>query len=218
MKFVRHFLHPQLPQPDTPQPFGYKSVWLTLAATDAATVAQTFDLRDLQPCTWMEGVRPDPYGRVFVSPPVHGWIFVVGQPFALPDEHHLGDRLTPILIRLSHQFGVAHYFMTHRVVECHVWARAEAGTLIRGYAYLGERGETLWNEGAPTTEAELGLRFFDETSSEAAAPAYWERSDLRFPDEASVMQMARKWCIAPIDLTPNDSSPALGIRGVVPPS
>jgi hypothetical protein len=37
---------------------------------------------------------------------------------------------------LSRDFGIAHYFYTHRVVEYHVWARAERGTLIKCQAHL----------------------------------------------------------------------------------
>jgi hypothetical protein len=217
MNFLRHLLQSASPQPDTPQPFGYKQTWLTVASTDTPAVARAFNLRDTQPCTWRQGIQLDSPDHLFVSPPVHDWIFVIGQPVTVADEHLLSQQLAPLLNRLSVQFGIAHYFSTHRVVEYHCWARSEKGTLVRGYAYLGERGETLWDEGAPSTETDLGLAFFDERSPEAASSAYWDRTDLQFPDEACVMRMARRWCLAPVDLTPDHSPPALGVRGMFVP-
>jgi hypothetical protein len=180
-----------------------------------ATVAQAFNLTGVQPCSWNDGIDSTSRDLLFISPPVQNWIFVVGRPAALFNKQMLGQTVPPLLNRLSARFGIAHYFATHRVVDYHVWARSEAGRFVRGYAYLGERDETLWDEGAPATEAELGLAFFDERSPEAQDPAYWERADLQSPSEETVMQMARCWCLAPVDLTPQASPPALGQRGVI---
>jgi hypothetical protein len=215
MKFLRRLLPPAAHQPDTPQPFGYKQTWLTIASAESAAVARALNLTHAQPCPWEEGIRLTLPHQLFISPPVQHWIFVVGQPLPLSDGHLRSQQIVPLLNRLSTEFGVAHYFSTHRVVEYHSWARSEDGRLIRGYAYLGERGETLWDEGAPHTESELGLALFDEQNAEASDPAYWNRTDLHFPDEESVMQMARRWCVAPSDLTANDSQPALGVRGSI---
>ena len=66
------------------------------------------------------------------------------------------------------------------------------------------------------TETELGLAFFDERSPEAENPDYWERSDLLFPNEEIVMEIARAWGIAPTDIHAEDSSPALGLIGQLP--
>ncbi len=215
MKFVHRLFPSTSPQPDRPQPFGYKQAWFTLSSTDTAAVAQAFNLTVVQPCTWNDGICFTSRDLLFVSPPIQSWIFVVGNPAALLDEQTLGLTVPPLLNRLSARFGTADYFATHRVVDYHVWARSEAGRLVRGYAYLGQRDETLWDEGAPTTETELGLAFFDERSREAQEPADWEHAALQSPSEETVMQMARHWCLAPVDLTPDDSPPALGLRGVI---
>ncbi len=213
MKFIRHLLQPTSPQPDQPQPFGYKKTWFTISSSDTAAVADAFHLTNVQPCTWNDGLARASSNQLFDSPPIQNWIFVVGQLDLLIDEHALSQRLPLLLNPLSIRFGIAHFFSTHRVVEYHVWARSHSGLLVRAYAYLGERGETLWDAGPATTEADLGLTFFNEQSPDADDPAYWDRTDLHFPDEESVMHIARHWCLAPIDLTPNDSPPALGVRG-----
>jgi len=213
MKFLRRLFQPAALQPDTPQSFGYKQTWLTIASTASSAVARALNLTHAQSCTWEEGIQLTVPHQLFVSPPIQNWVFVVGQPLPRPDGHLLSQQIAPLLNRLSAEFGIAHYFSTNRVVEYHSWARSEAGRLVRGYAYLGERGETLWDEGASRTETELGLALFDERSPEASDPAYWNRTDLQFPDEENVMQMARRWCVAPSDLTATDSQPALGVRG-----
>jgi hypothetical protein len=213
MQFLRRLFQPAAPQPDTPQPFGYKQTWLTIASTESVAVARALNLTHAQPCTWEEGIRLAVPHQLFVSPPIQNWVFVLGQPLPRPDGHLLSQQIAPLLNRLSAEFGIAHYFSTNRVVEYHSWARSEDGKLVRGYAYLGERGETLWDEGASRTETELGPALFDERSPEASDPAYWNRTDLQFADEESVMQMARRWCVAPSDLTATDSQPALGVRG-----
>ena len=81
-----------------------------------------------------------------------------------------------LLKKLSSQFPVAQHFCTYRVAEGHFWA-AQEGSAYRGYAYNGCSGETQWDEGDQTQEErELGFRFFDERSAEAATPGYWERT------------------------------------------
>jgi hypothetical protein len=213
MNFLRRLFQPAALQPDTPQPFGYKQTWLTIASAESVAVARALNLTHAQPCTWEQGIRLALPHQLFVSPPIQNWIFVVGQPLPLPNGHLLSQQITPLLNSLSSEFGVAHYFSTNRVVEYHSWARSEDGRLARGYAYLGERGETLWDEGTSHAETELGLALFDERCPEASDPAYWNRTDLQFPDEESVTQMARRWCVAPSDLATTNSKPALGIRG-----
>ena len=82
-----------------------------------------------------------------------------------------------------------------------MWAKAVAGSLIRGYGYVGESGETFWDEGALTPEeVELGFAFFDERCPDAQTDSYWEREDLDFADEMKVMDIARAWSVSPDDL------------------
>ena len=64
------------------------------------------------------------------------------------------------------------------------WSRAVSGKVERAYGFLGEAGETLFDDGE-RTEGEIasGLQFFDERSAAAEANDYWEREDLTYPDE-----------------------------------
>jgi hypothetical protein len=111
----------------------------------------------------------------------------------------------------------AQYFATHRVVESHTWARAVRGRLVRGYGWVGERGETLWDEGEQTPEErDLGFRFFDEQSPEASQEDYWARQDLRYPDEECVLRLAGAWSLDPTALEQPFRVPGLGVLGKLP--
>ncbi len=199
-------------QPDRPQPFGYKNAWLALRTTDTQAVVASLGLLAVRPSGWGEGVAQAYERKVFVSPSLLSWTLAVGLPLAPPNEPM--PFVKPLLERLSRRFGEAQYFCTHRVVEVHIWARALRGTLVRGYAWLGERGETLWDAGGQTQhERDLGFRFFDERSDSADDANYWARKDLGFPDEECVMRLAGAWSIDPASLDRQFEEPGLGVLG-----
>jgi hypothetical protein len=204
-----------LPEPDLPQSFGYKIAWLALRTTDTSGVAAALGLRDIRPASWGEGVS-EAYGpAVFVTPPLSDWTLAVGVSLFPSGES--GTVVKPLLERLSRRFGEAHYFATHRVVESHTWARAVSGQLVRGYGWVGERGETLWDEGEQTPEERaLGFRFFNERSPEASQQGYWARKDLRWPDEECVMRLAGVWSLDPTTLDEQFPVPGLGLLGKLP--
>ena len=199
-------------QPDLPRPFGYKTAWLALRTNDLNRAVAHLRLVNSNPANWEEGVEQAHRGAVFVSPPLGVWTLAVGRPLWLLAEPVLA--IKPVLEDLSAQFGEAQFFGTHRVVDLHVWGRAVQGHLVRGYGYIGERGETLWDEGESTKEErELGFRFFDERSPEAGQDDYWEREDLTYPDEESVMRLASTWSLDPTTLDQQFSVPGLGLIG-----
>jgi len=201
--------------PDHPRPFGYKTCWYAVKSTDSNAVARALHLQDARSASWAEGLASAEGSEVFVAPPVAGWVLIVGS--------ELGASLSTNapswneLIALSSKFGEAQAFCTHRVVELHVWAKAVAGDLVRAHGYLGESGETLFDVGEETAdERDLGFKFFDERSPDASNEAYWERSDLSFPDEESVMSLARRWSLAPIELNESSAEAMTGVVGRLP--
>lgn len=203
--------------PDAPQSFGYKCQWLAIRGDDPSKVAQALGLTEVQQCSWERGIALAYEGRMFVTPPINGWI--LAPCFSLPEagskDHP--DLATPFLQEIGKHFHEVQYFGTHRVVEYHAWARVLDGAVVRAYAYVGERGETLWDVGARTAEeAELGVTFFDERSPEAQDDAYWERKDLTYPDEEYVMRIAGKWSINPEDLESMGLPPSTGLLGRLP--
>lgn len=178
----------------TPQTFGYKFRWIVIDTTDASAVVSALGLKDVRPATW----DIDPYGHegVFVSPSVLGWTYVLG----LYVEPHF-PRFLPLLGGLSQRFGEVQYFATHRVVELHAWARAIGGRFVRGYCWVGERGEIVMDVGGLTPEEEeLGFSRFINSHT---ASGDWEGVD--FPHEEDVMRIAGKWSINPQELDAYDS-------------
>ncbi|NEO83047.1 MAG: hypothetical protein F6J87_02125 [Spirulina sp. SIO3F2] len=206
-------LPPQLP--DNPCGFGFKTTWWALPTNDTNAVIATLQLQDAQPANWQTGIKyvyenDTSQQVVFVTSPVYGWtlitgLYLINQP----------DEIIQPLIQLSQIFGVALVFSTHRVVEYHLWAKAVSGSLVRGYGYSGESGETFWDKGAMTCEEkDLNFAFFDERSPEAEDDSYWERDDLNYPDEMCVMNIAHAWSVSPLDLdTYQPKEQLLGVLG-----
>lgn len=205
-------LPPQLP--DDPQAFGFKIAWWALPTANTEAVVAAVRLQDPQPSNWQAGIEHAYERAVFVTPPIDDWTLITGSHLP-PMSQNARDEVVRPLLGLSEVFGTALVFATHRVVEYHVWAKAVAGSLIRGYGYIGESGETFWDEGPMTLEErDLGFAFFDERSLESRDDSYWERDDLCFPDEMNVMDITRRWSVAPFDL--DDYKPgqrSLGVLG-----
>ena len=152
---------------------------------DIEAVVKHLHLTNIRKANWHTGLHAAYSSQhdVFVSPPVQGWTFVVGCAFPDIGRGKSPHEFTRYLQNIGAHFEDVQYFGTHRVVEYQAWARVKNGQLIRGYAYLGEQGETLWNEGENTPEKdEICCEFFDERSPEATTEAYWEREDLTYPD------------------------------------
>lgn len=201
------------PQPDRPVGFGYKVAWLAVATPYSDAAALVLGLRTPRVAPWAKGIEAAYDSSVFVTPPLDGWTLAVGAPLFLSGLSP-ADNVKPLLQRLSRYFGAAQYFCTHRVDETHVWAAAREGRLLRGYGWSGSQGETLWDEGAPTSaERSLGFRFFDERAPEASDDGYWSRKDLHFPNERCVMQLAGRWSIDPSKLEERFHEPSLGLLG-----
>jgi hypothetical protein len=130
-------------------------------------------------CTWEDGIDAAYNDKVFVSPPVHGWVLVVSTSFFEPTEATL-DRLRS----LSTRFSEAQFFCTQRVPEAHAWALAKTGEIVRAFYHIGEAGEAIWDSGSPT-DPESGI-------------------DLSFPTEEDVMGVAGSWSVDPTTLSEAD--------------
>jgi hypothetical protein len=197
---------------DLPIPFGPKTAWLALDTTDTEAVANALGLRDARTATWGEGLKAASQPSLFVTPPLADWTLVVGTALFPPER--ADTFVKPLVERLSRQFGDAQYFCTHRDIELHIWARAVKGRLVRGYGWLGEKGLTLWDEGAPTTTEtrDLRLRFVELRSPGVGQD---RQKDLSLPDESCVMELAALWSIDPTILDEQFREPVMGLLGSV---
>jgi hypothetical protein len=232
--------------PDQPQPFGYKISWFAVKASDPAAVLNALEVGAATPTNWASGIAAA-YGDdwVFVSPPISGWVLVVGSslPYPTNETHHdIGSRFDQLFSRLMTRFDDVQFFGSHRVVGFVTWARALAGKPVRIFAYADE---VMANVGEQTAEAaKLGFanlgglspsdaldemfRIADEqhAEEEALVATGLSRREARakvlqgardaIPDETDVVEFAGLWSIDPIVLDHQDHPLGLGLAARLP--
>ena len=185
----------RVPAPDLPVPFGYKCGWFAVHSTDSDAIMHAFGLQQPKPSTWSAGIAAAYKNKVFLTPPVKEWSLLVALHWLSLLDREPGKVVGLALRVLSKQLGEVQMFVTYRVPEYHLWALGRAGRLLRGYCYIGEIIETVWNEGRPTAvEQQVGP--FDEDN--------WR-------DEESVMKVAARWSINPCELDQLITEPGLGV-------
>jgi hypothetical protein len=183
------------PAPDTPIGFGYKTAWIAVPAGDPQAVARMLGLRDVRPSSWRAGVAGGGGAeQVFVTPALEGWILAVGSTLAPRCGPPRDEPCLALIRELSQHFGRAQYFATHRVVGLSAWARARDGQMERAYCFMGESGETAWDEG----ERVDGEPVIDHDAG---------------PDEADVMAVAERWSVNPTTLEHLHLPASLGCLG-----
>jgi hypothetical protein len=147
--------------PDKPQPFGFKISWFAVKASDTASVLDALEFGEATPANWASGIaaaysfgasRSDPW--VFASPPVKGWVLIVGfwlpYPASIEPQLEFGRKFDVLFFRLIKQFEDVQFFGSYRVVGFAAWARALKGKPVRTFAYAD--GEVFANVGEQTPE------------------------------------------------------------------
>lgn len=196
-----------------PVSFGYKCVWFAVKSSNTEEVANALHLKNVKPSGWQEGINSAYKGKVYVTPPIEGWVLAVGWGLPVGDSEESIAALQKQANQLSQQFGEAQFFGTHRVVEYHCWLKSINGEIKRLYSYIGESGENLGIIGEPT-DAESNYILIDTASEEAKQESYWERENLTIADEEIVMQIAEKWSVNPTTLEDRNNIKDLGLLGI----
>ncbi len=148
--------------PDRPAPFGCSMAWLAVKTTDVARVAEILHLHPIEKANWNSGIGTVYDARlseqhVYMTPPLDGWIFVVGLSLPQPMGPAFVDKCTPVLLDLAAAFPQAHYYLSYPPLDCYAWARVSDGKLVRAFA-VGDEG-MIWNKGRVSKEERgLGLR------------------------------------------------------------
>jgi len=198
---------------DKPIDFGYKIVWIAVKTDKKQEVSENIGLKNIQPSNWKSGITRAYENSLFVSPQIGEWTLVVGMGLPFGDSQESIKKIEILLNKLSSEFGEAHFFGTHRVVEYHNWMKSVNGKIKRIYSYVGESMENIKVVGEPT-EPEIGLRLFNSLSDEAKADSYFEQENLDYADEELVMKIAENWSVNPTKLTErNDIKNELGLIG-----
>jgi hypothetical protein len=164
------------------------------------------------PCSWDEGLSAAHESKLFISPPINGWILVLGS--RLPDASDDVDLCFRFLLALSRKVGQVQYFSANRVVNHHAWVHMQNGRVVRGYAWAGK---TIWNQGSKTAaELELGLRCFDY--AHAPEPTGYAQRDPLGQNTERVSLLARRWSIDPAAIDVRRLRETPGIAGELSPT
>ena len=200
-------------EPDQPIGFGRKNLWVAVRGNDPRQLAQSLQLHGVQPCNWHSGFLAAyayPSDYVFVTPPVDGFLMAVGTALPDPGDAAALPSWRSLMSRLSATFGSAHFFATHRGSGYSAWARYSEGVEDRLFAH-GDEG--IHDLGAPLPEeAAILARLPDPTAAETD-PEYWERDDVRSPEEEDVLRLAAAWTVDPSSLESRDLPPSVGLVG-----
>jgi hypothetical protein len=199
--------------PDSAVNFGYKCMWFAVKTNNQKRLAEILNIKNISGCNWEVGIDKAYNGSVFITPTINGWILACGWGLPHGDTKEGIAEVKNILQTLSKEFGEAQFFCTHRVTEYHCWIKALNGEVKRVYSYLGESGENIAIEGEPT-DFEKTLKLANTFSAEAKDQKYFEREDIVWADEETVMKVAEHWSIDPTQLeNRKDISPGLGLLG-----
>lgn len=179
--------------------------WLAIKGHHPSTVQAALHLHAPMPCSWEEGLIEARERKLFISPPVAGWILVVGS--SLPDPTEDVDECYHFLTNLSRKLGQVQFFSTNRVLNHHAWALIDKGRIFRAYAW---GGETLWNQGQPTAaEKDLKLTCFDYGSGAIG----FEQKDVVALNAERVPTLASRWSIDPTSIDERQFKSSYGITG-----
>ena len=202
-----------LTEKENPIDFGYKIVWIAIKTNNKSKLSKILGLKNPKPANWKSGIENAYESRIYITPQIGEWTLAVGMGLPLGDSIESIEKLELLLNKFSSEFGEAHFFGTHRVVEYHNWMKSVNGKMERIYSYVGESGENIKVFGQ-LTDSEKGLKLFNSLSEEAKSDDYWEREDLDFADEELVMEIAENLSINPTKLTERtDIKNELGIIG-----
>lgn len=215
--------------PDRPEDFGYKVSWFAVKADDPASVASALQIETTVPANWASGLaaaygrtgRTDKGAWIFLSPPVKGWILVVGSslPYPVmhtPDRHGgIGQKFDLLFTRLASRFSEVQFFGNYRVVGFVAWARVQVDRPLRIFSF-GD-GDVYANIGNQTQE-EARLQFLDLSglSPRAASERLFSNEGKKLPSEADVTRLAALWSVDPGTLSKSDALPNLGLVALLP--
>ncbi|SPE54356.1 conserved exported hypothetical protein [Verrucomicrobia bacterium] len=195
------------PVPSIPRPsFARRpSCWLAVKSRNLLAVQCALGLNNPKPCSWLEGLCGEE--KLFIAPPVKGWILVVGSD--LPDPSEDVDACFRFVLEVSRKLGHVQFFSASRILHHHAWVQADGGRVVRAYAWAGR---TLWKQGRPTTaEKELEVKCFDYT--ESAERNLFGQPDVIAANVEKVPMLAARWSLDPARIEERFLEKERGVAG-----
>jgi len=172
--------------------FPRPACWLAVKGHNVLAVQSALGLRNVKPCSWLEGLAGEE--KLFIAPPVKGWILVMGA--GLPEPSEDVDACFRLVVDLSRKLGQVQFFSASRILLHHAWVRADAGRVVRAYAWAGR---TLWLQGRPTAaEKQLGLKCFDYT--DPLPHSAFGEPDVLAANVDKVPRLASLWSLDPANI------------------
>ena len=179
--------------------------WLAIKSRNLLTVQSALGLHNPKPCSWTEGLAGEQ--KLFIAPPVNGWILVIGSGLTDPSEDV--DACFRFVVDLRRKLGQVQFFSASRILNHHAWVKAEAGRVLRAYAWAGK---TLWNQGPLTgAEKQLNLVCFDYAQS-ADRPSFGQ-PDVLAANTDKLPLLAARWSLDPAGIDERFLEQEHGIAG-----
>jgi len=183
------------------------SRWLAVRSEDPHAVQSALGLLKARRCSWEEGLSAAHEQKLFISPPVDGWILVMG--FSLPEPAHDVDKCFHFIVALSRKLGRVQFFSANRAAHHHAWVEADQGRIQRAYAWAGQ---TLWNQGR-MTKAEIDLRLHCCGYGEVPEQIAFAQVNSFARNTERVPLLASRWSVDPGSISARTSREAQGIAG-----
>jgi len=156
------------------------------------------------PSNWRAGLSEVAKQGAFVTPPVGGWVFVVGRDVAARTADPA--QVEALIGSLSEVFGEAFWFIADTGRDVFGWARGAEGRCTRAYAFAEELGHYLWLGEVTDQEHELGCFIDDPRDRSEDAIKWW-------PDLSVVCAVAARWAVDPSRLGGHANSEGVGLLG-----
>jgi len=180
-------------------------LWLAIRSDNPMEVQEALSLDNPVQCSWIECM--DGGNTLFITPPVNGWLFVIGTD--LPNPSYDVDACFHFLTALSRKVGRVQFFQADPVLGHHAWAQVDWGRVTRAYAWADT---TVWNQGLKTTaEIELGLTCF--AYGVDCSTLKWRTADLPAANVGKVSLLAARWSLDPATVEGRILAQAYGIGG-----
>ncbi len=176
---------------EAPVAFGPQNHWLAIKTKDVNEVIHMLDIKDCKETPWEEGLEAISRSdlKVFVTPPVKGWTFVIS---AFLDGIYSEKETEHVLCALSRKFGEAQlYCLYAKTVEIRQWAKAENGDILRWALCNYENGDIKIHGG--TTPEEKNIPGFPDKPED-----YWS------VEPEHVFAIAGQWSLDPSQFSPGD--------------
>lgn len=187
--------------------FDRPNRWVAVKCSNIQKVQAALGLNNATMCPLSEGFSRLHERKLFISPPIKGWILMVGS--ALPDTADDVDKVYHFLMKLANQLGSVQYFSGNRVLNHHAWVRIENNRIYRAYAWAGE---TLWNQGDRTAaEREVGMKCFNY--GDAPLPFPFTARDSNVSNTDKILQLAARWSLDPMAVNSASVRAGFGIAG-----